>query len=397
MKVGASQKNPRDQKLNRGIDMGNYSGSNVYSRIGVDPVINAGGNTTTWGGGTPSQVVKQAMAEADMSFVEMRQLLEKSGEHIAAILGAEAAYVTAGCYAALTLSAAACITGADAEKRLQIPNASGIKNEILIQKNQRYGFERCFTLSGGRLVEVGDENGTTPGQLEAAIGPNTAAVVDFVQPDWNQTVVPLEDVVRIAHERDVPVIADAASRIYPLDYFRQTAQAADLVCFGGKYLNAPQSTGFVCGRRDLVEAVTAHGFVSPRPFGRAMKVDRQEIIGLVVGLEEWFSMDHEARFREYDIKFDAIKHGLQGVASVRKAEVVRTTRHPGVTLHVVIDSETLGKQARDVMDELQKGKPGIRMLVAGQDMLNINVHTLKDGEEQIVAQRLRQVLEKREA
>ena len=372
--------------------MGDYSGNDVYTRLGVDPVINAGGNTTTWGGSTPSPVVKRAMAEADMSFVEMRQLLEKSGERIAEILGVEAAYVTAGCYAALALSAAACITGADSEKRLQIPNASGMKDEILIQKNQRYGFERCYTLSGGRLVEVGDENGTTPEQLEAAIGPNTAAVADFVQSDWGDEVVPLEDVVRIAHGHDVPVIADAASRIYPLDYFQQTAQAADLVCFGGKYVNAPQSAGFVCGRKDLVEVVAGHGFVSSRPFGRGMKVDRQEIVGLVVGLEEWFSMDHEARFREYDAKFDAIKQGLQGVSSVQKAEVVRTTRPPGVTLHVVIDSEVLGKRARDVMDELQKGEPRIRILAEGDDTLNINVHTLRDGEEQIVAQRLRQVL-----
>ena len=369
-------------------------GSKIYTKLEVRPVINAGGSTTRFGGSTPSPAVKRAMDEADASWVEIQELLEKSGAYIADVLGVEAAYVTAGCYAALVLSTAACISGKDPERAGRLPDTTGMANEVLIQKPQRYGFDRCYTVPGGKLVEVGNEEGCSPEEMERAIGPDTAAVAYFVQPDWGSGVVSLEDTVRIARSKGVPVIADAASRIYPLDYFCDIARSADLVCFGGKYINAPQSTGFVCGRKDLVEAVAVHGFVSSRPFGRGQKLDRQEIAGVVAALDEWFTMDHEARFSEYDAKIAIIQEGLQGASHLRETEAVRTSRHPGVTLHVVLDSEALGKSAQEVADELYAGNPRIRVLREGSDTLNINVHTLNDGEERIVADRLRDLLEK---
>ena len=372
--------------------MADRIGHKLYTKLEVRPVINAGGSTTRWGGSTPSPAVKEAMDEADESWVELEELLDKSGAYIADLLGVEAAYVTAGCYAALVLSTAACLTGKDREKVERLPDTTGMANEIVLQKPQRYGFDRCYTLSGGKLVEAGDEDGCSPEQLEEALGPDTAALAYYVQPEGSN-VVSLEDAVRIAHEKGVPVIVDAASRIYPLDYFRGMAQSADLVCFGGKYISAPQSTGFVCGRKDLVEAVVMHGFVSARPFGRGQKLDRQEIVGLVVGLDEWLSMDHEARFSEYDETFARIQKGLEGASHVRATKVVRSGRHPGVSLHVVLDSEGLGKSAQEVSDELYAGNPRIRVLHEGGDTININVHTLNEGEDEIVAERLRKVLE----
>ncbi len=369
-------------------------GSQIYTKLEVRPVINAGGSTTRFGGSTPSPAVKRAMDEADGSWVEIQELLEKSGAYIADVLGVEAAYVTAGCYAALVLSSAACIAGKDPERAGRLPDTTGMANEILIQKSQRYGFDRCYTVPGGKLVEVGNEEGCSPEEMERAIGSDTAAVAYFIQSDWGSGVVSLEDTVRIARSKGVPVIADAASRIYPLDYFREVAQSADLVCFGGKYINAPQSTGFVCGRKDLVEAVAVHGFVSSRPFGRGQKLDRQEIAGVVAAFDEWFAMDHETRFSEYDEKIAILQKGLQGTLHLRGTEVIRTSRHPGVTLHVILDSEALGKSAQEVADELYAGNPRIRVLREGNDTLNINVHTLNDGEEQIVADRLRDLLER---
>ena len=156
---------------------------NVYSRLGAVPIINAAGNSTAMGGSTPTPIVKQAMEEAEQHFVDMEELLEKSGDHIASLVGAEAAYVTAGCYAAMVLSTAACMTGNDQEKMDQLPDTTGMKDEVIIQAKQRYGFDRAYTIPGSKLVIAGDENGCTTEQLEAAIGPQTAAVIHFVSPD----------------------------------------------------------------------------------------------------------------------------------------------------------------------------------------------------------------------
>ncbi len=380
-----------NSRLGKAIQEGELIRENegsVYERLGAQPAINAGGNTTTWGGSKLSRAASRAMEMANGAWVEMAELHEVAGELIAEIIGVDAAYVTAGCYSAMALSAAACIAGNDPEKRTRLPDTTGMKNEILLPRPHRYGFARAYLVPGGRLVEVGDDEACSPEQLDVAIGDNTAAVAYFVMPDWPTTVLSLDQAVEVAHARDVPVIADAASRNYPLDYFRQTAQSADLVCFSGKYLGAHQSTGFVCGKSDLVRAASAQGF----PFGRAMKLDRQEIVGLVVAVEEWFSMNHEDRFASYGKKFDTIEDSLQGLPTIRRVGVERVARFPGVMLLARLDLETLGKTVQEVIAEMREGNPGIRVLPEGTDGLNINVHTLNDGEEQVVAERLKAVL-----
>jgi L-seryl-tRNA(Ser) seleniumtransferase len=373
-----------------------FAGGHVYERLGVRPVINAQGNGTVLGGSTPPKAVLEAMDEANLSFVEMRELLEKAGEYIAGVLGTEAAFVTSGCAAALTLSTAACLAGTDLEKIGRLPDTTGMKNQVLIQKKQRYGFDRCYTIPGSKLVEVGDENGCTPEQLDEAIGPDTAAIAYYVEPFWDSSVVSLEEAVRVAHARGVPVIADAASQIYPLDYFRSTAQAADVVCFGAKYFGAPHSSGVVAGTRELVDAVVAQGFIAyhltgRRSFGRPMKLDRQEVVGVVSALDGWFSMNHEDRFLQYDRRFSAIQQGLRGVHGL-EAKVVRNHRFFQHTLHVVVDTGAVGKSAQQITDELDAGNPRIWVGVEGENTITVNVHTLNDGEEATIVDRLRDAL-----
>ena len=362
---------------------------NVYERIGARPVINAGGNTTLWGGSTPSPEVMQAMLEAGESFVEMEEVLAASGDHLAKLLGVEAAYPTAGCYAALVLSTAACLTGNNPDKMEQLPDTTGMKDEIVLQQCQRYGYDRAYTVPGSKLVLAGDDNGCTLNELEAAIGPNTAAVAYLVQVDQRASSVSLEDAVDLAHSHGLPAIADAAAQIYPLDYLRRNAQSADLVCFGGKYMGAPHSTGLACGKKDMIEAVTAHGFIGPRPLGRGMKMDRQEIVGLTVAIESWVNADHEQRLVNYGVKFDVIEEALKGASGVKETKVVPTDNFYSLMLNVVLDTQKLGKNAEQVNQELLDGSPRIRLSVAdGDDTLAINVHTLNDGEEQTIADRI---------
>lgn len=182
----------------------------VYQKLGVRPIINATGNLTARGGSTPSPMVREAMQEADKNYVEMSELLEKSGQHIAMQLGAEAAYPTAGCYAALVLCSAAIMTGNDPDKRSQLPDITGLKHEIILQKTQLYGYDRAYTVPGSKLTIVSNDNRCSEEQLERAIGPDTAAIAYLIQPDQGNAV-PLETAVEIAHTHNIPVIADAAA------------------------------------------------------------------------------------------------------------------------------------------------------------------------------------------
>ena len=68
----------------------------VYQELGVRRVINAQGNRTLLGGSAIAQEIQNAMEYANAHYVEMRELLQKSGEYVAQMLGVEAAYITSG-------------------------------------------------------------------------------------------------------------------------------------------------------------------------------------------------------------------------------------------------------------------------------------------------------------
>ena len=368
----------------------------VYQELGVRRVINAQGNRTLLGGSAVSQDIQNAMEYANEHYVEMRELLDKSGEYVAQILGVEAAYITSGCAAALTLGTAGFMTGSDLDKMAQLPNTAGMKTDILIQKLQRYSYDRCFTLTGANLVEVGDSNGCSDEQLRSAIGNNTAGVAFLAKQDWNNSILPLEEVIQIAHENNVPVIVDAASQIYPLDYFRKLSQQADLVCFGAKYFGAPNSTGIACGKREYVELVAAHGFIGfeslgSRSIGRPMKVDRQEIIGVVAAMKAWFTMNHEDRIIGYDHKFAIIKDGLDSVNGITTNLIQNPTAWP-FRLEINIDAQVISKTADQIRAELDQGNPRIWLGGSDPSTLIVNVHELNEGDETIIVDSLKNSL-----
>ena len=372
---------------------------NVYERLGVRRVINAWGVATELGGWTPSRKVMQAMERANDATVEMQDLLEKSGEFIADILGVEAAYVTSGGAAAQALSIAACMAGEDPQKIARLPDTAGMKDEVVIQARNRYMFDRCYTLTGAALVEAGDRGGTSESDLRDVIGPRTAAVAYYIQPPIDDAIVSLEDTVAIARSRGVPAVADACSQIYPLDYFRRCAQSADLVTFGAKYMGAPHSAGFVCGKRELINAVSAQSFVSyhydgGKAVGRAMKIDRHEIIGVVTAIEDWFTMDHEERILEYEARFADIAEAVQDLEGVATR---RTEIHHYVPYVMVIDVDEsiVGKSAADIRAELDSGNPRI-WVDAVDGSLRVVVNCMTDEETRVVADRLRQALQRRD-
>ena len=366
----------------------------VYQDLGVKPVINAMGFMTVLGGSRPSPGVQAAMTHASRYFADMEQLLKKTGDIIAGLLGGEAALVTSGCAAALALSSATCMAGNDPDKIQQLPDTTGMKNEIIIQKSQRYHYDRCITIFGAKMVEVGD-NHTTAEQVEAALTDKTAAI-HYVAPGGGAGVVSLEEVISIAHAHDIPVIVDAASQVYPLDQMRRyPAAGADLIGYGAKYFGACNSTGVLCGRKDLVDAAFLNSFIGyethlTRCVGRPLKLDRQEIVAVVAALGEWFSMDHDARIAEYGHKAQAIQDSLNGVAHIT-CESTSDERALGNGLRVILDEGALGKTAGEVAATLLDGDPSI-CLHGGNGALHIAVSNLVGDDVQVTSDRLREAL-----
>ena len=245
-------------------------------------------------------------------------------------------------------------------------------------------------------MEADDDQGCTEEQLTAAIGPQTAAVAYWIQPPFDDSIVSLKDTVSLARSIGVPTIADACYQIFPISYFRNNAQLADLVTFGAKYMGAPHSTGFVCGKSDLVEAVSAQSFVSfhydgGHAVGRAMKVDRQEIVGVVTAINDWFNMDHEERILEYDARFSTIIDAIIDIEGV-KTKRIEITHYVPYRLQVRLDTNVVGKNALQIKNELDTGDPSIWLGARTDDTLEIVVNTLNHGEDQIVAHQLRRAL-----
>jgi len=373
--------------------MPDQSGRRVYDRLGVRPVINAtGGNRTLLGGSMLSPKVGQAMQEANRYYVDMKELLDRTGEIIAELLGTEAAHVTPGCCAALALGTAACMAGSDPEKVERLPDVTGMRHEVIVQKSLRSKYDRCVTVPGAKLVEVGDESGTSRQEIAAAIGERTAAI-HYLAPGRGDGVVPLEEVIDVGKQRGVPIIVDAAGQVYPVENMKKyMAMGADLVCFGAKYFGAPNSTGVLCGRRDLVEAAALHGFIgfeaSPyRALGRPMKLDRQEIIAVVVALQEWLTMDHQTRFDSYERRVKGLQRALQGTPNME----ITPDGSPVTGLRIALDEKALGKTVAEVADALRKGNPSI-WVRSQADAITVSVRTLMDGDELVLADRLKRLL-----
>jgi L-seryl-tRNA(Ser) seleniumtransferase len=372
------------------------SSKGIYEQLGVRRVINAMGNMTLLGGSSVSPAVMAAMRDANESFVEMDELLEKSGRAIAELVGAEAALITSGCYAAMALAAAAIMAGKDPRRIAQLPDTTGMKNEFLLQATQQYHYQRAVTVPGGKLTLVGDANRVTVEQFRAAIGPNTAGVLYPARLESNEGMLSIPQVVGIARDHGIEVIVDAAAETYPLDRMKWlvSKSGAGAVCFGAKYFNSTTSAGVLCGSRALVEAATLHNFIAyetldNHAFGRGFKIDRGAVVGTVIALREWFDTDHEAALADQERRLGVVQRALAGIPYVSTEQV--WLKRPYLQLRIRLRGAPDGMTLAGVEEKLRKGTPSIRIRLEPDELLAC-VHLLPAGDEQIVADRLRDAL-----
>jgi uncharacterized pyridoxal phosphate-dependent enzyme len=346
--------------------------------------------------------VLDAIREAAKVYVDMSELHAKAGAYLAKLIGTEAAYVSAGAAAGLVLSVGACMTEGQTHLMAKLPRSDGMKNEVVVQKLHRNMHDHNLEVAGARIIEIGNEYETRPEDLENAFNERTAAVVYFVF-DPQEGVLSLGDVIEMSHKRGIPVIVDAAAELPPKENLVKFIKMnADLVVFsGGKDIGAPNDTGIVLGRRDLVgycmrlgphsyEMVNSKG---REYIGRPMKTSKEDILAFVVAVKRYLASGYDVRLLEGEKK---VRYMVEELAKCNGVEVCRF--EPGVghnrptcfpRVELRIKSERWS--ADYLAAELRKCDPPIYTYVMN-GRLYINPQCLREGEENVVVTSLQRLL-----
>jgi L-seryl-tRNA(Ser) seleniumtransferase len=372
------------------------AGPSVYEALGVKHVINATGTVTNLGASLPPPEVVAAWVDASKHFVSIAELQDKVGEKIAKLLGIEAALVTTGAAGSIMLGTAAAVTRGDRDRIHRIPDTSGMKNEVVIQKSHHSGYDHQMRNVGVKLVDV-----ETRADLDRAINDRTAMMffMNLADPDGQ---IKREEWIEVARKHDVPTFVDAAADVPPVEHLSEyNKMGFDMVGFsGGKGLLGPNNTGLLLGRKDLIEAAKLNTNPRGDTIGRMAKVGKEDMVACLAAVERYLRIDHEAEWREFERRLGVIEDSLKAIPTLKSSRVV-----PPIANHVphVLFSwdESRVKLTREQLTkELREGNPSIaigRVAGTGRDGVLISVFQLQKGEEIIVAARLREILKKASA
>jgi len=346
-----------------------------------------------------SRDVLDAMADAASSYVDMNEFHAAAGRELAQLTNNEAAYVTAGCAAALSIATLACITGDDPALMDRMPDGTGLRTQVIMHTCHRIPYDPAVRLVGAQIVQIGNALQTFEWELRAAIGPQTAAVLFVAGSHVEDGALSLKTVVDIAHSSGVPVIVDAAAQLPPVSNLWKFSRdlGADLVLFsGGKEIRGPQASGLVVGRKDLIEACAAIAAPHQRLL-RAMKVGKEEIAGLLAAVEAYVHMDHESEMaRRESVCASWVEDlaRLPGISAQRvwPNEAGRPTPRVRVRLEL-----SAGKSTGDAQSRLWDGDPRIAVERIDDASFYITPDTLSNGEESIVIDRITELFSQEDA
>ena len=359
-----------------------------FKELGVRTFINASGTYTMLTASLMPPEVIRAINYAALQYVRLEELQEKVGDRLAELLKCEAAMVTAGAASAITLGTAGVITGGDPKKAAMIPNdLTGMKSEVIIQKSHRVGYDHAIRNCGVKLVEV-----ETRKELEDAINERTA-MMWFYNNQNPVGKVRDEEFVAIGKKRGIPTFNDCAADVPPVENFwKYTQMGFDLVCFsGGKGIRGPQSAGLLLGRKDLIQAALKNAPPHGDTVGRGMKVNKEEILGMLVAIEVFLTKDHQAEWKLWESQVNMIHEAAASVPGV-KGEI----HVPEIANHVpslrISWNDRVKATPAEIRDALRNGHPSIETM-GGKDTIDITTWMMLPGEERIVARRLKDLLQ----
>jgi L-seryl-tRNA(Ser) seleniumtransferase len=366
----------------------------TYEDLGIRPIVNAAATLTKLGGSRMPPPVVQAMVAASGAFVDLGVLQERAGARIAELTHNPACYISSGAAAGLVVSVAACVAGTNPAAIAGFPLLESGKNEVVVHRCQRNGYDYAVRQTGVRLVEIGMAHSTALWELEAAITPRTACVVYFAGAHFSRGALPLEQVIATAHERGVPVIVDAAAQVPPIANLWHFTRdlGADLAIFsGGKGLRGPQSAGLVLGREDLIAACRLNG--SPNSsVGRPMKVGKEELMGMLAAVEWSLAQDEGELLESYETIVQYWLDGLRDLPGIQATRGYPSEAGQPHARAIVRVDPACGLTRDELALAILNGDPAIAVGIVDGDAIALNPQTVELGEEVLVLDALRRAL-----
>jgi L-seryl-tRNA(Ser) seleniumtransferase len=364
-----------------------------FKELGVRTFINAAGTYTMLTASLPHPEVIKAINYAALQFVKLEDLQDKVGERLAELLKCEAAMVTSGAASAITLGTAGVLTGGDPAKADQIPNdMTGLKTEVIVQKSHRVGYDHAIRNCGIKMVEV-----ETRKELEAAINEKTA-MMWFLNNSNPLGKIKDSEFVEIAKKYKIPSMNDCAADVPPVEnLWKYTQMGFDLVCFsGGKGLRGPQSAGLLLGRKDLILAARKNAPPNGSTVGRGMKVNKEEILGMLVAIEIYLKRNHQADWALWEKQIKIINETALSVPGVTPEIHVPEVANHVPSIRLKWDKSKVKISVDEVREALRQGHPSIET-VGGSESLDMTTWMMIPGEERIVARRIKEILVKASA
>lgn len=364
-------------------------GRDYFKELGIRTFINAAGTYTALTASLMHPEVMKAINYASNQFVKLEDLQDKVGERIAELLKCEAAMVTSGAASAITLGTAGVITGGDYAKADRIPlDMTGLKNEVIVQKTHRVGYDHAIRNCGAKIVEV-----ETRKELEAAINEKTA-MLWFLNANNFEGKIKDAEFVEIGKKFKIPTFNDCAADVPPVEnLWKYTQMGFDLVCFsGGKGIRGPQSAGLLLGRKDLIAAARKNAPPNGSTVGRGMKVNKEEILGMLIALEVYLAKDFQKEWTMWEAQIKHISDTTASVPGVTPVYHVPAVANHVPSVRIKWDRNKVKISPADVRKALSGGHPSIETM-GGDESVDITTWMLNPGEERIVARRLKEILQ----
>ncbi len=381
-------------------------GDDYYAKLGVPTIINAAGTYTMFTAACMPPVVLAAVQKAALHPVRLHDLQVRSGEYIAQKLKCEGALVTSGASGAITLATAACLQSANNCSPLAMPQAiDGMKNQVIVQKAHRYGYDHAMFLTGARVTEV-----VTLDDYKKACAAGNAIMTNFFNAaeeedgEAGTAQIGREEWLRIAHEHNIPCHLDAAADMPPIsNLWKYTGMGFDLVAFsGGKGIRGPQNAGLLLGKKHLIDLALQNDNPGDG-VGRGMKVAKEQVVGMVAAVDWVLSHTEESMQGDYQKRADLIAAAVKGIPSVKTETVVPKIANHVPHLLIRFDPSVSGVTTKEVVKILRQGTPSIELnpntgqqpnqgIPSDANTLVVGVWMLQPGEDQIVGSRIREAL-----
>jgi len=369
-------------------------GQAILERLGVEPIIQAGGPNTKHSGSKPRPETLAAMKFASQHFFQMDELLIAAGKDIARMIGVPAATITAGAGAGLVVQSAAAVARDNQELIARLPDTEGLPNELILQRGHHFGYEGLYLVAGTKFVEVGTHNLCTPDEVKKAINKRTAGIIHLESSFLPDGMVPLPELAEIAHSHGLPILCDAASFLPPRSNLtRFVDEGADLVSFsGGKTIRGLQSSGLLLGNEEWVEYARLNNFPNSG-IARGQKVSREQIFGLIAAVEAFLAGDDEHESIEYRRQMVNVVDRIAEIPGIHARVEHNPPDHRIPSAVVYFTDNWRGPDRMEIQRRLLAGVPRVYVQIIGPSgELYVDPMNLEEGQHEIVAEKLRETL-----